>query len=79
MPATEGAAAEQLRLPPFFPAMPAQCKAEAETLFSALTAASVYTAESVRPNVQRPAASRCAAPPPPPAGLLSSFFYNPIV
>ena len=39
MPASESAAAE-LRLPPFFPAMPAQCKAESEALFAAFTAAS---------------------------------------
>ena len=42
-------AASELRLPPFFPASPAPCKAEADAFFTAFTAASAYAGDKVRP------------------------------
>ena len=38
----------ELRLPSFFPASPAQCKAEADAFFKSFTEASVYSSDKVR-------------------------------
>jgi hypothetical protein len=60
-------ATSELRLPPFFPASPAPCKAEADAFFAAFTAASVYAGDKVR-------APRALGQGAAPAGCAASLF-----